>query len=120
MKRGYDRAHRVADLLQKTLAPMLLQEMNDDRFRLVTITGVTVSRDLSFAKVHVSLLIEDEAQIKELVEILNDHAKALRYQLARQVDLRITPQLKFEYDDTAARGFHLTNLINAAMKKEQK
>lgn len=120
MKRGYDRAHRVADLLQKTLAPLLMQEMNDSRFRLMTITSVTVSRDLSFAKIYVSLLNDDAAQIKELVEILNAEAKALRFQLARLVELRIVPELRFVYDDSIARGFHLSGLINEAMKKENK
>jgi ribosome-binding factor A len=120
MKRGYDRTQRVADLIQKTLAQMLLQDMSDERFRLVTITGVTVSRDLSYAKVYVSVLMDDAEKIKQTVQALNRAAKSLRYYLAKEVDLRIVPELKFLYDETTAHGFHISGLIDAAVKKEKK
>ncbi len=120
MKRGYERTQRVGDLIQKTLAQMLLQDMNDTRFRLVTLTSVIVSRDLSYAKVYVTVLQDAPDEIKKTIASLNRHAKALRYQLAQAVDLRIVPELKFVYDESTARGFHLSNLIDAAIKKEKK
>src|SRR5687768_1259143 len=104
MKRGYERTERVADLIQKTLAQMLLQDMSDDRFRLVTITSVTVSRDLSYAKIYVSVLMDEQDKIKQTVDALNRASKSLRYHLAHEVDLRIVPELKFVYDDSTARG----------------
>jgi ribosome-binding factor A len=79
MKRGFDRTQRVADLIQKTLAQLLLEDMSDERFRLVTITGVNVSRDLSYAKIYVSVLLDDENKIKETVKALNRSAKSLSY-----------------------------------------
>jgi ribosome-binding factor A len=120
MKRGFERTQRVADLIQKSLAPMLLQDMTDKRFHLVTITSVTVTRDLSYAKIFVSVLMDDEAQIKQTVEALNRSAKALRYQLAHEVDLRVVPELKFVYDESTARGFRLSTLIDSAVKKSDK
>lgn len=119
-KRGFDRTRRIADLLQKALATILLQGLDDSRFRLVTVTGVTVSRDLSYAKVHVSMLIDEPTEIKETIKALNNSTKMIRYQLARAVELRIIPELKFEYDESTAHGFKVTNAINAAMKKEKK
>lgn len=120
MKRGYDRSQRVADLLQKTLAQMLLQDMSDDRFRLVTITSVVVTRDLSYAKIYVSVLLDDVDKIKQTVSALNRASKALRYQLARAVKLRIAPELKFVYDESTAHGFRLSLLIDSAVKKTDK
>lgn len=117
MKRGYDRTRRVADLLQKTLGQMLVQEMSDERFRLVTITGVTVSKDLEHAKVFVTVLMEDAIKVKQTIEALNRAAKAMRYHLAREVDLRVMPQLKFVYDESTAHGFKISNLIDTAMKR---
>lgn len=111
-RRGYDRTQRVADLIQKALASILLQDMNDDRFRLVTVTSVTVSRDLSYAKVFISVLIDDAEQIKEIVEALNREVKPLRYQLAKAVKLRIAPELKFVYDESTAYGFRIRTLLN--------
>jgi len=109
MKRGYDRSRRVADLIQKTLATMLLQDMNDERFSMVTITSVNVSRDLSFAKVYVSVLLDEEEKIKEIVTALNRAAKSLRFNLAKEVDLRIVPELKFVYDSSTAHGFRIND-----------
>ncbi len=117
MKRGYDRTQRVADLLQKTLAQMLLQDMSDERFRLVTVTSVTVTRDLSYAKVYVSVLMDDAEKIKQTIDALNRAAKSIRYHLAHEVDLRVVPELKFVYDESTARGFHISLLIDKAVKK---
>jgi ribosome-binding factor A len=119
-KRGFDRTQRVADLLQKALAQILLQDMTDDRFRLVTITSVTVSRDLSYAKVYVSVLMDEAEKIKQTVASLNRAAKPLRYNLAREVDLRVIPELKFVYDESTAHGFRLSMLIDSAVKKADK
>lgn len=115
--RGFDRTQRVADLIQKTFAQMLLQDMSDDRFRLVTITGVTVTRDLSYAKVFVSVLMDEEEKIKQTVVELNRMAKSFRYNLAHAVDLRVAPELKFVYDESTARGFRISTLIDSAVKK---
>lgn len=120
MKRGFERSQRVADLIQKTLALMLLEDMTDERFRLVTITGVTVSKDLSYAKVYVSILLDDKEKIKQVVDALNRSAKAFRYQLAKAVKLRIAPELKFTYDEATAHGFHISSLIDSAIKKTEK
>lgn len=118
-KRGFDRSRRVADLLQRTLAQMLLQDMGD-RFHLVTVTGVTMSKDLSYAKVYVSMLFDDEDKIKTVVKELNGIAKMLRYNVARAVKLRIAPEFKFIYDESTAHGFRVSDAIDAAMKKEKK
>lgn len=120
MKKGYERTRRVADLIQKSLAQMLLQDMSDERFRLVTITDVVVTRDLEHAKIYVTVLMDDAVKVKETVQSLNRAAKSLRYHLAREIDLRIMPEIKFVYDESTAQGFHISNLIDAAMKKTDK
>lgn len=118
MKRGFDRTQRVADLIQKTLATTLLQH-EEKSFHFVTVTGVMVSKDLSYAKVYVSVLKEDQDQIKEIISALNQSAKSLRHLLAREIDLRMTPEIKFIYDESTARGFHLSHLIDSAIKKSK-
>ena len=120
MRRGFDRTQRIADLIQKSLAEILLREMGDERFRFVTITSVVVTRDLSYAKIYISVLEDDEAKIKEIVSALNRSVKHIRYQLAQAIELRIVPELKFVYDESAARGFRISHLIDAAVKKTDK
>ena len=116
-RRGYDRTQRVSDLLQKALAQILMNDMTDERFRLVTITSVVVARDLSYAKVFVTVLLDDQVKIKQTIDALNRAVKALRYQLAREVKLRIVPELKFAYDESTAHGFRISLLIDEAVKK---
>ncbi|OGT38192.1 MAG: ribosome-binding factor A [Gammaproteobacteria bacterium RIFCSPHIGHO2_12_FULL_38_14] len=119
MKRGFLRKERVADAIQKALARLLLKEMHDQRFHLVTITGVELSKDLSYAKIYVSVLV-DEEDIQSLIQTLNLASKSLRYHLAREVKLRIVPELKFVYDESTARGFRISKLIDDAAKKSKK
>ncbi|OAI49390.1 hypothetical protein AYO45_02705 [Gammaproteobacteria bacterium SCGC AG-212-F23] len=114
MPKSYSRVQRVADLIQNTLADILEHEMRDPSFGLITITGVVVSPDFSHAKVYVSVLYDDKAD--EAVASLNEAAKSLRYQLANQIELRVTPQLKFYYDDSTVRGAKISSLINEALK----
>jgi ribosome-binding factor A len=119
MKRGFNRGDRVSDLIQKSLANLLLQ-MGDARFHFVTITGVQVARDIGYAKVFVSILEDDAIKIKAIVDALNGASKRLRYNLARVVKLRIIPELKFVYDESTAHGFKISHLIESAIKKSGK
>lgn len=114
-KKNSNRLQRIADLIQTTLAEILQTQMEDTRFKMVTITSVAVSPDLSFAKIYVSILEEDKAKI--IIEALNRAAKYIRHLLANSIDLRITPELRFYYDDSIARGHHISALIEKALKK---
>ena len=116
-RRNFDRLERVGDLIQRTLASRLLHDMHDKRFQLVTITGVSVARDLSYAKIYVSFLINDEKAMHSILDALNRAAGSFRYYLAKEIKLRIIPELKFIYDESTARGFKLDDLINSAIKK---
>ena len=63
----------------------------------------------------VSVLEDDKAT--ETLAALNNAAKFLRYELANAVLLRVTPELKFIYDDSSVRGSRISSLINDAFKK---
>jgi ribosome-binding factor A len=116
-KKGYSRPQRVADLLQTALAGILQNYAFDVPLGLVTITSVSISPDLSFAKVFISVL--DDTKVKETVDLLNEHKKELRYLLAQEVKLRIAPELKFIYDDSVARGANFYSLINHVLKNNE-
>lgn len=114
-KKGYSRIQRIGDLIQTALAEILQREAENMDFGIVTVTGVSVSQDLSYAKVFVSVL--DDAKAKETIQKLNEGTKNLRYELAHAVKLRITPELKFVYDDSSVRGTRISSLINNALKE---
>lgn len=118
MRRGFERKDRVADLIQKSLATLLQRGIQGENLGFVTITRVSVSRDLSYAKIYTSVLSDAEENIKRSINILNKAVPALRYELAKMVKLRIVPDFKFIYDESTAHSFKISTLINEGMKKK--
>lgn len=115
MRRSHHRPQRVADLLQQQLAELLRKESSDPRFAGVTITAVEISKDLAHAKIYITLL--DETKVAETLQALNRAEGFLRHLLADQLDLRITPHLRFYYDASISSGDKLTQLINQELTK---
>jgi ribosome-binding factor A len=113
-----NRMARVAGLVQTTLADILLKESEDTRFGMVTITSVSLAKDMSSAKVFVS--IWDEEKVKETITALNNASKYLRYALAQsKIEMRVIPELKFVYDDSTVRGNRISTLLNKALKNNK-
>lgn len=119
MARTFNRIDRVSQMVRTELAKIIQLEMQDNRMHLVTITSVEVTRDFAYATVCVSVFSDDEAEIKDIVTVLNQSSKLLRYRLANEVELRKTPQLKFVYDDTIVKGNKLSTLINQLTRDEK-
>lgn len=96
MPREFTRSDRVADALQRELAQLIRDEMDDPRLGIVNITEVQVSRDMSQAKVYVNFVVpksDDEAAAA--MDVLNGAAGFLRAQLAKAIRMRSIPQAAF-------------------------
>ena len=116
MAQEYSRTQRVADQIQRELAALIQREVKDPRVGMATVSAVEVSRDLSHAKVFVTILNGDEEQqeITKSVRALNNASGFLRSQLGQRMKLRIVPTLRFHFDDSLSRGNYLSNLIDQA------
>ena len=118
--REFKRTDRVADQLQQELAVLIQREVKDPRLGMVTVSGVTVSRDLGYADVHITLLGDDDpARIKENLAVLKRAAGFLRSQIARRIKLRHVPELRFHYDESVSRGHKLSSLIDQAVEADR-
>ncbi|MBW6393147.1 30S ribosome-binding factor RbfA [Billgrantia antri] len=118
--REFKRTDRVGDQLQKELAVLIQREVKDPRLGMVTVSGVTVSRDLGYADVYVTLLGEDSPErIKENLKVLKQAAGFLRSQIARRIKLRHVPELRFHYDESVVRGQRLSSLIDEAVESDR-
>ncbi len=111
-----DRRRRVSELIRRELADLLAREVADQRVKLASITAVTVSKDLKQATIYISSA-DPAAAPAELEHALNHAGKYLRYLLARRVNLRVTPGLRFQYDDSIRRGVEMTLLIDSLNPK---
>src|SRR5687767_3011530 len=103
------RMKRVTDLIRTTLSEILLHYSDDERFNKVIINKLIVSKDMRHARIYVSYLVDEKPE--EIVTELNKHSKNLRYLLAQQIELRVTPELKFYFDDTALKGQRIDELL---------
>ncbi len=112
------RARRIADRIRQELSEILIYEVTDPRLEGVTVTDVTVDRELAYAKVYVSAL-EGTARREEVLEGLEHAAGFFRYQLSQRIDLRSFPQLRFKWDATAERAERIESLI-ASLEKERR
>jgi len=119
MPKEFSRTQRVADLIQRELAQLIQNEMEDPRVRLVTVTAVKVSRDLSHAKIYITQH-KPEAEIAKTVKVLNKAASFLRFRLAQIIDLRIVPELRFVYDASITYAASLSALIDEAVADDKK
>jgi len=114
------RQQRVADQIQRELAGFIQFELKDPRLDMVTVSGVDVSRDFSYADVYVTFMkSKSDAEAKELVGILNHASGFLRKLLGKAIKLRITPSLRFHYDGTLSSGAKMNALINKALEQDQ-
>ncbi|MCJ8170723.1 30S ribosome-binding factor RbfA [Atopomonas sediminilitoris] len=120
MAKEYSRTQRVGDQMQRELAVLISREMKDPRVSLVTVSAVEVSRDLAYAQVYVTAMAsETPEQMQEILTVLKGAAGFLRTQLGRVMKLRHVPQLNFRYDESIARGAHLSALIERAVSEDR-
>ena len=113
MAREYHRTERVADYLQRELAGLIQHEVRDPRVGMVSITGVTVSRDLGHAKVYYTAMDSDSSdEAVETTEALNRAAGFLRSALSRDSSMRSVPQLRFYFDSSVGRGRYLDRHVD--------
>ena len=114
MPREFPRTRRVGEQIQRELAGLLREELQDPRLGMVSVSGVEVSRDLAHARVYISVLGGEEA-VSETIKVLNKAAGFLRHQLGQRMRLRVIPQLRFLYDESLAEGARMDALIAAAV-----
>lgn len=106
------RAERIAQLMQKELGEMLLNEVKDPRIGFVSITRVELTRDLSQARAYVSVLGNREAK-EESLKGLTSAATFLRGEVARRLKLRQAPELVFREDTGIEDSMRIQDLIRS-------
>ena len=119
MAREYSRQQRVAEQIRRELAVLIQQEVRDPRVGMATVSAVEISRDLSCAKIFVTILDTQEDPEKRQVSlnILNNSTRFLRGQLGRRMQLRTVPSIRFFCDQSLQRGNYLSYLIDQACTK---
>ena len=105
-----DRMRRVNAAVREVLSEAV-GELKDPRIGFVTVTGVETTTDLRQAVVFVSVL-GSERKRKQSIDGLQAAHGILQGRIARELRLKRTPQLTFEYDPSVERGVRMTQLID--------
>jgi ribosome-binding factor A len=105
-----ERMRRINESLRRVLSEAL-SELKDPRIGFVTITGVDTSRDLRNARVYVSVLGSERKREASLAGLSAAHG-VLQARVSRELHLKRTPLLAFEYDPSVEQGVRMSQLID--------
>lgn len=108
------KGERVASEIVKELGMILLTEVKDEDLKNVTITDATVTNDLSFAKVYFTTL--DDAKREKVIKDMNNASTYFRTELAKRLEIRHIPELKFIYDTSIEYGAKIEKIIEELNK----
>lgn len=110
MPKNEARLNRINEELKKELSQVLNYELkNPNVTGMLSVTRVKITPDFKYAKVYVSIL--NSKNIKKTMEGLKESSGFLRSKLAKTINLRITPELVFELDDSLEYGARIDSIL---------
>lgn len=119
MPENQNRLGRIDEEYRKELSQIIGYELkNPNVTGLVSVTKVKVTNDLKYAKVYVSIL--NSKNIKDTLAALKKSSGFIRSELARRVNLRNTPEIIFELDDSLEYGAKIDTILKEIMPKKEK
>ena len=112
-----NRIGRIDEEYKKVLSQIIGYELkNPNVTGLISVTKVKVTPDLKYAKVYVSIM--NSKNIKETMEGLKKSSGFIRTELAKKVNLRNTPELTFEIDDSIEYGAKIDSILKEIMPEK--
>ena len=110
-----DRINKINEEVKRELSG-IIRELKDSRIPMMTsVVAVRVTNDLSYAKVYVSVMGDEEVQKKALAG-LKSAAGFVRREIGHRLQLRHTPEMVFELDHSIEQGAHINKIIHEISK----
>ncbi len=110
MPANQNRLNRINEELKKEISNIISFELkNPDATGLISVTKVKITPDLKYAKVYISML--NSKNNTKTLEALKKSSGYIRSQIAKKVNLRITPELVFEEDDSLEYGMKIDSIL---------
>lgn len=117
MPKNEARLNRINEELKKELSGVINYKIkNPNVTGMISVTRVKITPDFKYAKVYVSIL--NSKNIDKTMEGLKESSGFMRSELAKTINLRITPELVFELDDSLEYGERIDRVLKE-LKKEQ-
>ncbi len=110
MQTNENRLNRINEELKKEISNIISFELkNPDATGLISVTKVKITPDLKYAKVYVSML--NSKNNEKTLEALKKSSGYIRSSIAKKINLRITPELVFEEDDSLEYGMKIDSIL---------
>ena len=117
MPREFKRSERVAGSMRRELARLIQMEVKDPEVGFVSLSDVEVSRDLSHAKVFITVFESEKADSS--LKALKRASGYLRRRLGQEMRIRSVPELHFHHDSSVETGQRMDGLIDAAVAADR-
>lgn len=113
------RVHRISEEIRRELSEIIQTKLKDPRIPpLTSVSFVSVTRDLSFATVGISIFGDDEAKA-DAIDGLNSAKGFMKMELGKRLKLRSMPELIIELDESIEKGMELQETIDQIHKSEE-
>ena len=120
MNKEYARFDRLAQQMQQEMALILQRDIKDPRLHtMITVSDVNVSKDLSHAKIYVTFLGLDADKDALNLQILNDASGFIRSLIAKRIQARIVPTVRFYFDKSLDDGIRMANLVETVRRSDE-
>ncbi|WP_425447482.1 30S ribosome-binding factor RbfA [Dethiothermospora halolimnae] len=114
---GSKRLNRIAEEIKKVVSSIIANKLKDPRISTMTsITKVTVTRDLRYAKIYVGVL-GNEKEKKDSLNGLKSAKGFIRRGIGETINLRYTPEPLFYLDESIEHGIYISKLIDKVNKE---
>lgn len=104
-----NKQERIATLIRKNIAEIIQMELKNPHLGFISIPEVKVSKDFSYATIYVSFIIDKDAS--KGMEVLEHSKGFIRSSLAKKMDTRRCPELRFVLDDGYKKEERITELL---------
>ena len=119
MQKNSNRMNRIDEELKKEISNIVTYDLNNPNITgLISVTKVKVTPDLKYAKVYISII--NSKNTKETFVHLKKASGFVRTEIAKRINLRITPEIIFELDDSIEYGAKIDSILKDIMKDVKK
>ena len=107
---------RLNNLFVEEISKILRTEIKDERINFVTVTAASITNDLYYAKVYVTVLNDEEKE--NIIKLLNKASNFIERELSKRIEIRRMPNITFVYDESIEYANNIENIIESINKNE--
>ncbi|HON86623.1 MAG: 30S ribosome-binding factor RbfA [Firmicutes bacterium] len=113
------RPDRIAALIREVVSELIMRRLKDPRIGFASVVRVSVNKDLSQAKVYISVLGTEEEKEKTM-EGLKSAQGLIRAEVSKALGIRHAPEIQFILDDSIEYSIHISKLLSEIEEDEKK